>query len=199
MTHEPSTEQLAMYARDKAEPELKAWISAHLATGCRACHRQLEWVRSVLEAHANDPAEELPDVLRAAADRIFADYTRGRLERKRGILHAIMVFDSEWIPLPVGVRSPAFGQRRLLFHAHPYEIDLEITRMRRGTLDVLGQVSPSDRLPTSSEVSVRHRGLRVTGLDDRGFFSFSAMSPGVVGLTFKLGNQTIKLSQVRIE
>jgi hypothetical protein len=199
MTHEPNTEQLALYARDRLEPALKETITAHLSTGCQACERQLTWVQSILDAINADPAEELPEALKTAANRIFADHNRGRAERNRSILHAILTFDSAWIPVPVGVRAPAFGQRRLLFHAGPFEIDLEVTRMRRGAFDLLGQVMPVECIPASSEVTVRQRGTRASSVDERGFFSFHSVEPGVVGLTFKLGRRTVKLSQVRIE
>lgn len=199
MTQEPTTEQLALYARGRLDNEGQESVAAHLATGCPACERQLTWVRSIFAAIDADPAEELPEVLTTAANRIFADHNRGRAERNRSILHAILTFDSAWIPAPVGVRAPAFGQRRLYFHAGQFEIDLEVTRMRRGAFDLLGQILPLERVPARSEVTVRQRGSRASAVDDRGFFSFHSVEPGVVGLTFKLGRHTVKLSQVRIE
>lgn len=199
MTQEPTTEQLALYARGRLEPSLSESIAAHLSTGCQACERQLAWVRSILSAIDADPAEELPEALKTAANRIFADHNRGRAERNRNIFHAILTFDSAWIPAPASVRAPAFGQRRMLFHAGPFEIDLEVTRMRRGAFDLLGQIMPLERVPALSEVTVRQRGTRASAVDERGFFAFRAVEPGVVGLTFKLGRHTVKLSQVRIE
>jgi hypothetical protein len=187
-----------MYARGRLDKEVQETIAAHLATGCPACERQLTWVRSILTAIDSDPAEELPEVLKTAANRIFTDHTRGRAERNRSVLHAILTFDSAWIPAPIGVRAPAFGQRRLYFHAGHFEIDLEITRMRRGAFDLLGQILPLERIPARSEVTVRQRGVRASGVDDRGFFSFHSVEPGVVGLTFNLGRHKVKLSQVRI-
>lgn len=199
MTNEPSTEQLALYARGRVDPTLKAAIESHLASGCAACARQLSWAQSIVSALAADPSEELPDALKTAANRIFADHNRGRAERRRGMLHAILTFDSAWVPAAVGVRAPAFGQRRLLFHAGPFEIDLEITRMRRGVFDVLGQIIPADRLPASATVTFRQRGTRASVVDERGFFTLESVEPGVIGLTFALGAYTVKLSQVRIE
>lgn len=198
MTFEPTVEQLILYMRDRLEPDLHEQIQRHLAGGCLACQAQLRWLTPLVDAAQSGPPEPLPAVMRAAAQRIFADHRRRAAETNRSILHAILTFDSAWIPLPAGARAPASGQRRLLFAAEPYEVDLEITRMRRGSFDLLGQILPSRGLPPASQVTLQRRGRRVSELDNRGLFTFDAVAPGVVGLTFHLGDQIVKLSGVRI-
>jgi hypothetical protein len=158
----------------------------------------MQWAKTILEAAGNDPSEVPPESMLAVGRRIFADHERRRNETNSHILHAILMFDSAWVPLPAGARAPASGQRRLLFAAEPFEIDLEISRIHRGSYGLLGQVLPTDRLPSSCRATLRQRGRKTASLDTRGLFAFDAVAPGIVGLSFHLGEQEIKLSRVRI-
>lgn len=198
MPFEPTVEQLILYTRKRLAQELHERIAAHLAGGCDACQSQLRWIAPIIAAAGAAELEPLPEVFRTAAHRIYADHRRRLTETKPGILHAILTFDSAWIPLPAGARAPASGQRRLLFAAEPFEIDLEITRMRRGSFDILGQILPSREIPPSSRVTLQHGGRRVAPLDERGLFTFDAVAPGVAGLIFEVGAQRVKLSGVRV-
>jgi len=198
MRTEPSLELLTLFVRGRLDQATMDEIKSHLATNCKKCEAQMQWAKTILEAAGNDPSEAPPENMLAAGRRIFADYERRRNETNSRIFHAILMFDSAWIPLPAGARAPASGQRRLLFAAEPYEIDLEISRIHRGSFDLLGQVLPADRLPLSCRATLQQRGRKTAPLDTRGLFAFDAVAPGIAGLTFHLGEQTIKLSRVRI-
>jgi hypothetical protein len=198
MRREPTAEELILFVRQRLDTASTEKIMTHLATGCKACSSQVEWARTVLEAANQDPAEDLPEVIRGAAQRIYDDHLRRRKERDPRISHAILMFDSAWVPLPAGARAPASGQRRLVFSAEPYEVDLEISRIRRGAFSVLGQVLPTEHLPPCSEATLQRRGRRTIPLDAQGLFAFESVAPGIVGLMFQLGSQTIRLSRVRI-
>jgi hypothetical protein len=198
MRTEPSLELLTLFLRGRLDPSAMDDIRAHLATNCRKCEAEMRWAKTVLDAARNDPAETPPESILAAGRRIFADYERRRSERNPRILHALLMFDSVWIPIPAGARAPASGQRRLLFSAEPYEIDLEISRIRRGAFDLLGQLSPTDRLRASEMVTLQRQGRRTTTVDERGLFAFDAVAPGLATLTINLGDKAIRLAHVRI-
>ncbi len=71
--------------------------------------------------------------------------------RPVGVLQwlAELVFDSAAQPLPVGVRSAATGQRRLLYEARAgaatedrCQLDLRVRREPAGTIELTGQLLP---------------------------------------------------------
>ncbi len=62
---------------------------------------------------------------------------------------ADLVFDSAAQPLPVGVRSAATGQRRLLYEVQAgsaaekrYQLDLRVRREPTGPIELMGQLLP---------------------------------------------------------
>lgn len=198
MHSEPSLELLILYLRGRLDQVTAREVESHLKTNCRKCEAQMQWAKTILEAAGNDPSEAPPEGVLAVGRRVFADFERRRTESNSRILHAILMFDSAWVPLLAGARAPASGQRRLLFAAEPYEIDIEISRIHRGSFGLLGQVLPADRLPPSCWATLQQRGRKTTPLDPNGLFAFESVAPGTVGLTFRVGKQTIMLSRVRI-
>lgn len=173
-------------------------ISEHLDAGCDRCEEELQWIRDVVGALSDDPSEIHPDTLKIAADRIFRDYQRRKDETDVSVVHGILVYDSSWVPVPAGVRSPGLGQRRLLYTADPFQIDLEVSPVHHGRFDVLGQVLSDELLPPESSVALHVRPLVHRPLDTTGMFRFDSIAPGLKRMTVSVGGRTVELSHIHI-
>jgi len=102
-----------------------------------------------------------------------------------------LIFDSAGQPLPVGARSAAAGERRLLFDARPsadpeaaLQLDLRIRRDPGGDVELTGQL-----LPPWPGARVEARALknrRTTTLGDSGEFLIRRLPRGAVRLELQL-------------
>ncbi len=110
----------------------------------RADDRWERWVRDALkEPHLQAPSAGALRKAAALGSRLGS--------RPAGGLQWLtdLVFDSAAQPLPVGVRSAATGQRRLLYEARAdaatkerCQLDLRVRREPAGTIELMGQLLP---------------------------------------------------------
>jgi hypothetical protein len=141
-------------------PNTKLEMEEHLAD-CKQCTTEfLRWQRirqlSAGEASYQPPEQTVRIVKAAFAGSQFAEQRKGA----RGVL--AVLFDSFLQPALAGVRSGGSGNRRLLYGADPYQIDLQIEAQNEGkSLLVTGQLMDF-RQPemVGSEVPVLFSNLR---------------------------------------
>lgn len=198
MNAEPALDELILFLRNQLEPSMRKKIQGHLDEGCARCETEIKWLRRVISTAGADPQGVPPAGLQELTRRVFHDFQRRMAESDPSILHGILVFDSTWVAVPEGARAPVSGQRRYLFSAPPFEIDMEVSRLHRGAYDLIGQIIPSDQVPPATEASLVSRPARSTRLDPQGVFSFEKIAPGTLDLALRLGERTIRLSQIRI-
>ena len=141
-------------------PNTKLEMEEHLGD-CKECTTEfLRWQRirqlSAGEASYQPPEQTVRIVKAAFAGSQFAGQRKGA----RGVL--AVLFDSFLQPALAGVRSGGSGNRRLLYGADPYQIDLQIEAQNEGkSLLVTGQLMDF-RQPemVGSEVPVLFSNLR---------------------------------------
>ena len=110
----------------------------------RGDDRWERWVRDALkEAHLQAPSAGALRKARTLGSRLDSPPVGG-LQWLTDL-----VFDSAAQPLPVGVRSAATGQRRLLYEVRAgsaaekrCQLDLRVRREPKGTIELMGQLLP---------------------------------------------------------
>ena len=137
----PSFERLIDYLDGRLTGAEADRLSAHLATGCRACAETHNWYESLKVIVATDDSCEPPPWVLKRAIRMFeAERARPRLVERAGQKIAALLFDSLTRPAVVGVRSTETANRQLLYRAGDYSIDLQIAPSDQSRADLIGQV-----------------------------------------------------------
>jgi hypothetical protein len=143
-------EKLVDYLRVKDEGAARQPIASHLATGCRTCTDNQQWLAEVLGLTATDQSFDFPEAPLQRTLAIFNPRRQKSTPKLREIV-AQLVFDSFWQPQPVQMRvgAPAFAHsRQLLFRAEGYDIDIRFELAETGQTDeLMGQVLPTRTVP----------------------------------------------------
>jgi hypothetical protein len=139
-------ENLVDYLRVKGDPAARKPIANHLATGCRTCTANQQWLTGVLELTATDQSFDFAE---AVLERTIALFNPGRQMSRPKLREIIaqLIFDSFWQLQPAEVRVgvPALSQsRQLLFRAEGYDIDVRFELAESGLTDeLMGQILPT--------------------------------------------------------
>jgi hypothetical protein len=179
-------ENLVDYLRVTGDPTTRKPIASHLATGCRACTNNKQWLSEVLELTASDRSFDFAE---DALQRTIALFNPGRLPGRPKLRQIIaqLIFDSFWQPPLAEVREgvPGLAQsRQLLFRAEGYDIDVRFELAEGGQTDeLLGQILPTRAvahtlasLPVQLwQTNVLHAEARTNA---RGIFKFKQVHQG---------------------
>ena len=139
-------ENLVDYLRVTGDPANRKPIANHLATGCRICQDNQQWLAEVLELTATDRSFDFAET---ALQRTIALFNPERMkpESKLRQIIAQLIFDSFWQVQPAQVRVgiPALSQsRQLLFRTDGYDIDVRFELAESGQTDeLMGQILPT--------------------------------------------------------
>jgi hypothetical protein len=143
-------ENLVDYLRLTGDPATHKPIANHLATGCRTCQANQQWLAEVLELTTTDQSFDFAEATLATHDSPFQTGTAQDRPRLRQ-LFAELIFDSFWQPQPAQVRVgvPALSQsRQLLFRAEGYDIDIRFELAESDQTDeLMGQILPTKAVP----------------------------------------------------
>jgi len=96
-------------------------------------------LRQLVETGENLTSAGIDNALSNLSDRVFADFTQKKRhpEQKRGVL----VFDSQDVPLPAGVRPATVDTRRLRFQLETGEMELSLYPVSFNSYEVLGRLT----------------------------------------------------------
>ncbi len=128
-------------------------MKQHLQQGCKRCAATVSlWgkVRQSAASHANyqPPA----DAVRVVKSAFAAAGLSGTRQTAAG--HIAVLFDSFLQPVFAGARSAAAGARQMLYHADPFQIDVQIEAKSGNRVQVTGQLLESNN-PAVSCYDVR--------------------------------------------
>ena len=136
-----SLERWAEFVQSRvAEPDWGV-MERHLAVGCQACQETIKWVQAIANSARNDAAIEVPTDLVTSVRSLFAPAPVGSrwtdaLREISGVIVRQMTADWQ----PVGVRSLASEENRVLLRAGAYAVDLNIEPTSRESAEIVGQI-----------------------------------------------------------
>jgi hypothetical protein len=159
-----------------SEPD-KIELSQHLASGCRRCQTQVDWLRKVSDSTAADAAYQVPEHLLRSARALFS-LNRPAALPKLSVVVARLVFDSFRTPSLAGVRSQRLVTRQAMFEAGDYCLDLRMEREPGATQAALvGQIAnrahPEDKMARLPIVLVSGETVAKTLSNEFGEFQIS--------------------------
>jgi hypothetical protein len=139
MTHF-DTWQWADFVRGLGDIASRSLMQTHLSSGCASCLKTVDTLRQVVEMASADAECAPPEY---AVRYAQAAYTIRKPEPvSLARLIARLVHDSAREPLPAGLRAQDRLQRRALFAAGDYQVDLQLERQPvTHLITLVGQVA----------------------------------------------------------
>ena len=185
----PPIEEILRFIQGSLEPNSKAVIDAHFATGCGPCQESRRWLNEVFSVTAQDDSFDFKEEAIQWSVAQFKALSGMSPLRKR--LPARLLFDNLMPRQALEVRStaPPMAGRQMLFRAGSYDVDLRIELVEESaTTLIIGQVVNAALLPLNLVgLIVRlvpHGADRATDqeyqteTDSRGMFRLRGMTPG---------------------
>ncbi len=138
-----STEKWIDFVNQVANTSEMESMKQHLQQGCKRCAATVSlWgkVRRSAASGANyqPPADAVRVVKVAFAGAVFSG------KRKTAASRVAVLFDSFLQPAFAGARSAAAGARQMLYHADPFQIDVQIEAKSGNRILVTGQLLESN-------------------------------------------------------
>ena len=140
----PSIEEILRFIQGSLEPDSKAVLGAHFATGCGPCEESRLWLNELLSVTARDDSFDFKEETIEWSVAQFKVMSGMTPFRKR--LSARLIFDNLMPRQALEVRSPAplIAGRQMLFRAESYDVDLRIELIEESATTVLiGQIMNS--------------------------------------------------------
>ncbi len=148
-----STEKWINFVNQVAAASEMESMKQHLQQGCKRCAATVAlWGKvrqsAALEANYQPPADAVRVVKAAFAGTVLSG------KRKTAASRVAVLFDSFLQPVFAGARSAAAGARQMLYHADPFQIDVQIEAKSSNRVQVTGQLLESNN-PAISCYDVR--------------------------------------------
>jgi len=145
----PSIEEILRFIQGSLEPNSKAVLGAHFATGCGPCEENRRWLNELLLVTARDDSFDFEEETIEWSIAQFKAMSGMTPLRKR--LSARLIFDNLMPRQALEVRStaPPIAGRQMLFRAETYDVDLriELVEEESATTLVIGQIVNAARHP----------------------------------------------------
>jgi hypothetical protein len=134
-------EQWVDYCRNLGEVEPRAQMHAHLAEGCKDCHRLWAVSAKLVATCGTMDAIEVPDYALRMARAIFPVRIPER-PRRGSRLPLELIFDSFLVPVPAGLRATWQIGWQGLYKAGECSVDLRIEpELKSARAAVIGQIT----------------------------------------------------------
>jgi hypothetical protein len=138
-----STEKWIDFVNQVANTSEMESMKQHLQQGCKRCAATVSLWGKVRRSAASDanyqpPADAVRVVKSAFAGAVFSG------KRKTAASRVAVLFDSFLQPVFAGARSAAAGARQMLYHADPFQIDVQIEAKSGNRILVTGQLLESN-------------------------------------------------------
>ena len=137
----PPIEEILRFIQGSLEPNSKAVLGAHFATGCRPCVESRRWINELLSVTARDDSFDFNEETIEWSVAQFKAMSGITALRKR--LWARLIFDN-LMPrqaLEVRTTAPPTSGRQMLFRAESYDVDLRIELVEESaTTLMIGQI-----------------------------------------------------------
>ena len=183
-------EQLILYHRGEL-PDAEARILRRKIDTDPELRELYAMVRHMEEGAADLEWPRLADAVEKLSDRLFDDYGSGK-DPMRGVL----VYDSELLPLPEGVRPATVDTRRLRYRLGEFSVDVSLYPVSPESFELVGQVTEADR---SLKISLsRKRGGIKSETDPFGLFRIERVGRGNWELTIADGSRKIGTCRLEI-
>jgi hypothetical protein len=186
-----SDEDWADFARNITDSDRRTSMQRHLEQGCPVCAELHDRLRAVQTIAAADGQYEPPAGTVRQAKALY-EFNASAGPFARALETVKLLFDSQFAPLPAGVRSSRGGPRKLLFASGDLVINLEIATARTPQhTEIIGEVTAPSHLSArrvSQPVVLTRKGLSVanTATNKRGEFQLE-FAGAIDDLTLTIG------------
>lgn len=178
-------EQLELLARGRIRGIRKKELLNRIESD-QQLRQTYELVCGLSKMQGENQKAGLTDSFRTLSRQMFLDFRARTGDPK----HGIIVFDSQNIPYPEGVRPAVVDTRRLRFKLDRGEIELSFYPVTHNAFEVVGQLS-RDGLTDKTKVQLAGKpGRKQTLADEFGLFRFELIPSGQYCLT-ALGTEGI--------
>jgi hypothetical protein len=157
-----SPEAWADFARHVADADSRAAMQRHLDRGCRDCAELHATFRAIQTAAGADARFEPPAADLRLAKAMFA-IRPPESPFVRAAATVKLLFDSQLMAAPIGLRNLPPGPRKFLFASGDMVIDLQVTPGRDAkTIELTGQITMPSHLDrrVSGVPALLHRGMQ---------------------------------------
>ncbi len=138
-----STEKWIDFVNQVANTSETESMKQHLQQGCKRCAATVSLWQKVQRSAATEARYQPPaDAVRVVKSAFAGAVLSGR--RRTAASRVAVLFDSFLQPVFAGARSAAAGARQMLYHADPFQIDVQIEAKPGNRVVVTGQLLESD-------------------------------------------------------
>jgi hypothetical protein len=123
------------------------------------------------------------DRIQDSAHKIFERLLKDHKSSENDSLHAVVTFDSKYLPLPDGVRPAIADTRRIRYQVAERMLEISLYPVSPGSFEVIGQISGFD---SGDILKIElQRGKTRIRVDSNGFqlFRFERVSAGKYKMT----------------
>jgi hypothetical protein len=138
-----STEKWIDFVNQVASTSEMESMKQHLQQGCKRCAATVSLLGKVRRSAASDASYQPPaDAVRVVKSAFAGAVLSGK--RKTAASRIAVLFDSFLQPVLAGARSATAGARQMLYHADPFQIDVQIEAKSGNRVVITGQLLESN-------------------------------------------------------
>ncbi len=136
------------FARGVAAPPRDSAMRQHLHSGCRECTDLHDTWRDLAAMAAADDAYEPPASALHILRAVYSTRRPAGSALSRAVDRVKVLFDSQFVAAPIGVRSGVSARRKVLFATGDLMIDVQLEPLSRTNRTViLGQITAPKNIP----------------------------------------------------
>lgn len=138
-----STEKWIDFVNQVASTSETESMKKHLEQGCKRCAATVSLWQKVQSSAATEARYQPPaDSVRVVKSAFAGAPLSGKSKTVAG--HIAVLFDSFLQPVFAGARSTTAGTRQMLYHANPFQIDVQIEAKSGNRVAITGQLLESN-------------------------------------------------------